>query len=179
MPLTAFAFLVGCVAISALPPFNGFVSEWLTFQAILLSPLLQSWGLKFLVPAVGALLAMSAALLGVMANRLARVIDRARYLESRWSQLDEPARAMARVELCVLERRARLASWAINFCTCAALLVCAVVAALFIGAFLSKDLKWLVGAFFIAAMIALIGGLASFLREVYIATHTLRIGPPQ
>ena len=38
MPLTAFAFLVGCAAISALPPLNGFVSEWLTFQAILLSP---------------------------------------------------------------------------------------------------------------------------------------------
>ena len=62
MPLTAFAFLVGCVAISALPPLNGFVSEWLTFQAILLSPELPSWGLKFLVPAVGALLALSAAL---------------------------------------------------------------------------------------------------------------------
>jgi formate hydrogenlyase subunit 3/multisubunit Na+/H+ antiporter MnhD subunit len=62
MPHTAFAFLVGCVAISALPPLNGFVSEWLTFQAILLSPQLQSWGLKFLVPAVGALLALSAAL---------------------------------------------------------------------------------------------------------------------
>ncbi len=38
MPQTAFAFLAGCVAISALPPLNGFVSEWLTFQAILLSP---------------------------------------------------------------------------------------------------------------------------------------------
>ncbi len=62
MPLTAGAFLVGCVAISALPPFNGFVSEWLTFQAILLSPQLPSWGLKLLVPAVGALLALSAAL---------------------------------------------------------------------------------------------------------------------
>jgi formate hydrogenlyase subunit 3/multisubunit Na+/H+ antiporter MnhD subunit len=62
MPHTAFAFLVGCVAISALPPLNGFVSEWLTFQAILLSPQLPSWGLKFLVPAVGALLALSAAL---------------------------------------------------------------------------------------------------------------------
>jgi formate hydrogenlyase subunit 3/multisubunit Na+/H+ antiporter MnhD subunit len=62
MPQTAFVFLVGCVAISALPPFNGFVSEWLTFQAILLSPQLPSWGLKFLVPAVGALLALSAAL---------------------------------------------------------------------------------------------------------------------
>ena len=62
MPLTAFAFLVGSAAISALPPFNGFVSEWLTFQAILLSPALPQWLLKFLVPAIGALLALSAAL---------------------------------------------------------------------------------------------------------------------
>jgi formate hydrogenlyase subunit 3/multisubunit Na+/H+ antiporter MnhD subunit len=62
MPQTAFVFLIGCAAISALPPLNGFVSEWLTFQAILLSPQLPSWGLKLLVPAVGALLALSAAL---------------------------------------------------------------------------------------------------------------------
>jgi hydrogenase-4 component B len=62
MPQTAFVFLVGCAAISALPPLNGFVSEWLTFQAILLSPQLPSWGLKLLIPAVGALLALSAAL---------------------------------------------------------------------------------------------------------------------
>ncbi|MBI3709140.1 MAG: hydrogenase 4 subunit B [Proteobacteria bacterium] len=62
MPLTTFMFLVGCVAISALPPLNGFVSEWLTFQAILQSPELPQWGLKVLVPAVGALLALSAAL---------------------------------------------------------------------------------------------------------------------
>ncbi len=62
MPYTAFAFLVGSAAISALPPFNGFVSEWLTFQAILLSPQLPQWVLKFVVPAVGGLLALSAAL---------------------------------------------------------------------------------------------------------------------
>ena len=62
MPLTAFTFLAGCVAISALPPLNGFASEWLTFQAILLSPILPSWGLKLIVPAVGAMLALSAAL---------------------------------------------------------------------------------------------------------------------
>lgn len=62
MPLTAFTFLIGCVAISALPPFNGFASEWLTFQAIILSPDLPQWGLKLIVPAVGALLALSAAL---------------------------------------------------------------------------------------------------------------------
>ena len=62
MPHTAFAFLIGCMAISALPPLNGFVSEWLTFQAILVSPQLPQWGLKLVIPAVGALLALSAAL---------------------------------------------------------------------------------------------------------------------
>jgi len=62
MPVTSFAFLIGCVSISALPPFNGFVSEWLTFQAILLSPELPQWGLKIVIPAVGALLALAAAL---------------------------------------------------------------------------------------------------------------------
>jgi NADH:ubiquinone oxidoreductase subunit 5 (subunit L)/multisubunit Na+/H+ antiporter MnhA subunit len=62
MPATAVAFLIGCAAISALPPLNGFVSEWLTFQAILVSPQVPQWGLKFLIPAVGALLALSAAL---------------------------------------------------------------------------------------------------------------------
>jgi hydrogenase-4 component B len=62
MPQTAFAMLVGCVAISALPPFNGFVSEWLTFQAILLSPQLPSWTLKLIIPANGGLLALAAAL---------------------------------------------------------------------------------------------------------------------
>jgi formate hydrogenlyase subunit 3/multisubunit Na+/H+ antiporter MnhD subunit len=62
MPKTAFVFLVGCAAISALPPLNGFASEWLVFQAILQSPQLSSWALKLLVPAVGALMALSAAL---------------------------------------------------------------------------------------------------------------------
>jgi len=62
MPFTAFAFLAGSIAISALPPLNGFVSEWLTFQGILLSPKLPQWLLKFLVPAIGAMLALSAAL---------------------------------------------------------------------------------------------------------------------
>src|SRR6476620_9663203 len=62
MPRTAVAFLVGCAAISALPPLNGFVSEWLTFQAILVGPGVPQWGLRFMIPTVGALLALSAAL---------------------------------------------------------------------------------------------------------------------
>jgi len=62
MPVTAFAFLMGAVAIAALPPLNGFASEWLIFQALLLSPALPQWGLKLLAPAVACLLALAAAL---------------------------------------------------------------------------------------------------------------------
>ena len=62
MPVTSVLFLVGCVAISALPPLNGFASEWLAFQAVLLSPELPQWALKLIVPAAGGMLALSAAL---------------------------------------------------------------------------------------------------------------------
>ncbi|MHB8844226.1 MAG: hydrogenase 4 subunit B [Nitrospirota bacterium] len=62
MPWTAAFFLVGCVSISALPPFNGFVSEWLTYQAFLLSPGLPSPLLNLLIPLGAALLALTSAL---------------------------------------------------------------------------------------------------------------------
>ncbi len=62
LPWTAVLFLVGCISISALPPFNGFVSEWLTYQAFLLSPALPSPLLKLLIPLGAALLALTSAL---------------------------------------------------------------------------------------------------------------------
>jgi NADH:ubiquinone oxidoreductase subunit 5 (subunit L)/multisubunit Na+/H+ antiporter MnhA subunit len=63
-------FLIGCVAISALPPLNGFASEWLAFQAVLQSPDLPQLGLKILAPMVGALLALAAALAAACFVRL-------------------------------------------------------------------------------------------------------------
>ena len=62
MPVTAFLFLVGCVAISALPPFNGFVSEWLTFQTALQAPALENGLLRTMLPIAAALLALTGAL---------------------------------------------------------------------------------------------------------------------
>ncbi|MBN8903711.1 MAG: hydrogenase 4 subunit B, partial [Rhodospirillales bacterium] len=62
LPVTAIAALVGCAAIAALPPLNGFASEWLIFQAVLLRPDLPQWGLKLMLPVDGALLALAAAL---------------------------------------------------------------------------------------------------------------------
>lgn len=62
MPWTAFLFLIGCVSISALPPFNGFVSEWLIFQAFLLSPSLTVPLVRLMLPVGASLLALTGAL---------------------------------------------------------------------------------------------------------------------
>ena len=62
MPVTAVCFLVGCISISALPPFNGFASEWLTFQAALQGPLLKSGILGAMIPVAAAILALTGAL---------------------------------------------------------------------------------------------------------------------
>jgi formate hydrogenlyase subunit 3/multisubunit Na+/H+ antiporter MnhD subunit len=62
MPYTALFFLIGCISISALPPFNGFVSEWLTFQTALQAPTLTSEILRTIVPVAAAILALTGAL---------------------------------------------------------------------------------------------------------------------
>ncbi|HET7033555.1 MAG TPA: DUF2721 domain-containing protein [Casimicrobiaceae bacterium] len=118
-----------------------------------------------------------AGLLGVMANRLARVIDRARTFEETWHTLDPRARAVAMAEICMLERRRRAISWSINFCTVAALLICLVIVTLFVEEFFNRNLRLLAGTMFVMAMISVICGLSSFLREVYLATHTTSIDP--
>ena len=93
LPWTAFFFLVGSLSISALPPFNGFVSEWLTYQAFLLSPALPNSLLNLLIPLGAALLALSSALAGAafvkafgitfLGHRRAR--PEAKYHEANWS----------------------------------------------------------------------------------------------
>jgi len=122
----------------------------------------------FLLTGIGALLA-------VMASRLARVIDRARALKLAWVASDEPARAAGLIEFRVLARRRHLATWAINFCAYAALLVCVVIVTLFVEEFFLVNFKWLAGGLFVGAMFALICGLVSFLREVYLATNSLHV----
>jgi hypothetical protein len=117
-----------------------------------------------------------AGLLSVMANRLARVVDRARFVQQTWSELDdENARGLACKEMTHLTTRRHLASWAINFCTAGALLVCLVIMTLFVDDVSPTNLRWTSGALFVAAVAALIGGLACFLREVYLATQSANI----
>jgi hypothetical protein len=115
------------------------------------------------------LLTAIAGLLNVMTGRLARIIDRGRDLAGQTGEAAQQERA-------TLERRRHIASSAITACVLAALLVCMVIAALFLEVWLSVPLKWLVGLFFFAATGALVVGLGYFLREVRMATHTVRIG---
>jgi NADH:ubiquinone oxidoreductase subunit 5 (subunit L)/multisubunit Na+/H+ antiporter MnhA subunit len=62
MPWVAATALVGTLAIAGLPPFNGFVSEWLMLQAYLLTPTLPEPYLNMMLPLGAAALALAAAL---------------------------------------------------------------------------------------------------------------------
>jgi hypothetical protein len=116
-------------------------------------------------------------LLAVLTNRLARIIDRARVLEDRALHASGPDQHLVDSELRLLSQRARRINTAISLCTLSALLICAVIVALFGGAFLSTDLSILIGVIFTVAMLALFTALVSFLREIHVATRSLRIGP--
>jgi len=115
-------------------------------------------------------------LLAVLINRLARIIDRARILEGRLRDMPEPGDEDMHAGLTLLSRRARLINRAVTLCTVCALLICSVIITLFAGAFLKSDASVVIGLLFIAAVLALMSGLANFLREIYIATRNLRIG---
>jgi hypothetical protein len=117
-----------------------------------------------------------AAFLGVLTNRLARIIDRARVLEATLSHVSERERADNERELGALSFRSRLINRSIALVTICALLICTMIALLFVSAFLELDFRVPVGITFIATMLALIGGLLAFLREVFLATRSLRIG---
>jgi len=62
MPVTSFCFLIGAVAISGLPPLNGFVSEWLTYQSLLAGFGATGGLTRILFPLAGSMLALTAAL---------------------------------------------------------------------------------------------------------------------
>ncbi len=114
--------------------------------------------------------------LGVLTNRLARIVDRARKVEE--SQRNEASASAeeSRDPLRVASRRARLINVAITLSTIAALLVALVVALLFASTFVPIYLAGPVAVPFVLAMAALVGALLSFLLEVRVAIDALRIG---
>jgi hypothetical protein len=113
--------------------------------------------------------------LGVLTGRLARIIDRARYLEDHAGPAGLKTEAIQGA-LRMLARRARYTNAAIAMCAASALFVSLVVMALFASAFLSRDLSGPIAILFVAAMICLTGAFGSFLVECRLATQILRFG---
>lgn len=122
------------------------------------------------------LLSGVAALLGVLTNRLSRIIDRARVLEGQERAAGQPMPELHE-ELRHLSQRARLVNWAISLGTLCALTICALIAVLFIGNSLSMPFARVVSVLFVFCMAALFTALLCFLREIYVATQGMRIGP--
>jgi len=116
--------------------------------------------------------------LAVLTNRLARIIDRARTLEDRFPQASELEQRQFDSELARLARRAHLINRAITLSTSSALLVCLVIAALFVGSALDLPLGKFIGAMFVLSMITLIGAFIYLLREIFIATRSLSFRRP-
>ena len=125
----------------------------------------------FLLSGVGAILA-------VLINRLGRIVDRYRSLESSKPKAEASAAVLAGVEMEILSRRARLIHWAISLCTVGALFICIVIAMLFVGSMVHVGVSQAIALMFIAAMLALIAGLLSFLREITLATGSIHVRKP-
>jgi hypothetical protein len=124
----------------------------------------------FLLTGVGAILT-------VLVNRLARVVDRFRTLEKLLPAAGDDARSSAEAEMATLEIRARMVHWAIGLCTSSALFVCIVIATLFVGSITGVKTPGIIAVLFIAAMLALVVGLLCFLREIALAKGSIHVVP--
>ncbi|MFP5390637.1 MAG: DUF2721 domain-containing protein [Gammaproteobacteria bacterium] len=111
--------------------------------------------------------------LTVLTNRLARIIDRTRVLEDR---LDIGHSDAYLNELKVLYQRSHLINYAITLSTACGLLICLVIAMLFLGDTTNLPLDKYIAAFFVMAMFALIGSFVYLLREIFIAARSMRYG---
>lgn len=121
------------------------------------------------------LLAGIAGILNVLAARLARIVDRARSLESDVPTAEAEVKRAEIRELAILDRRMTMCHWAIALCTFAALLVCVVVMVLFVAVLSELHFAVPVSLLFIGAMVSVTLGLLLFLSEVTIATRWVRV----
>jgi hypothetical protein len=110
--------------------------------------------------------------LGVLTNRLGRIIDRTRVLEDRLR--NHPDDTSYTEELEHLYKRSHLINYAITSSTACGLLICLVIAMLFLSDTTDLPLAHVIAAFFVLAMLALISSFVNLLREISIAARHMR-----
>lgn len=121
------------------------------------------------------LLAGIGAILNVLAGRLARVVDRSRVLEALHAESvgEEHQRYVA--ELRIIDRRMRLANSAIALMVASAIVVCLLVALLFVTQLAGLAFRVAVAIAFVLSMVLLVAGLLLFLIEINVALRGLRV----
>jgi hypothetical protein len=134
-----------------------------------LIPVLQvAVGPMILISGVGLLLL-------TMTNRLGRTIDRSRLLVNLLRSCDEEERQRSKAQLEILWRRACLLRAAIALATLNALLAALLVIVLFLGVLLDWQMVWLVSLLFVGCLLAIIGSLVFFLRDINVTLHALAL----
>ncbi len=111
--------------------------------------------------------------LSVLTSRLARIIDRSRVVEDLLQQPDPAHHEVWLQELHELYERSHLINRAIMLSTSCGLLICLVVASLFLGDALNVSLDKLIALLFVLGILSLIGSFMYFMREIQVATQTL------
>jgi cell division protein FtsL len=119
------------------------------------------------------LLSAIAMILNVLTNRLGRITDRVRVLEAKIENASTGEAATLQAEVSTLSKRAKLIDYAITLSTITSILVCSVIAILFLGVFLQFDINITVMVLFISAMFSLVLALLFLLREILMATLKL------
>lgn len=118
-----------------------------------------------------------AGFMAVLSTRLSRAVDRARLIERRLRHVSgDDVRSVLQAETDASWRRVRLINWSMHLLVGAALSVCCVVVALFVGELALRDLSMLIAALFVIAMVLIIVGLLMLLIEVTVSTRQLREG---
>lgn len=134
-----------------------------------LAKLIQlSLGPVFLLTAIGSMLNM-------LTGRLSRIVDRAREIERTFTARDHPEHVHQVRELRLLDRRMVIVNNAIFLVTASAVLICLVVAAMFLARLAGFGFARTLAVTFAIALFLLIAGLVLFLIEIRVAVAAIRV----
>lgn len=123
---------------------------------------------SFLLTAIGAVLTL-------LTSRLARTVDRSRWIEEHYAPKGEAQHDYQVAQLRLIDQRMKYANRALVLCALSGMLVCVVIAGLFLGAMFDLALGQVMAMAFVIAMLLLIGGLILFLMEIRIAVEMTRV----
>lgn len=122
----------------------------------------------FLLVAVGSLL-------NILTGRLSRIVDRSRDLQRQHGATQGREHDRLVKELRILEKRMHVVGTSILWGVLAAVTVCIMIGLLFLMGLTSLSMAWIAVAVFILALGLIVGSLLMFVREIYLATHAIKV----